>query len=84
MTHFASPEFWEAYSQLPRHIQALADRNFQQLKADPSHRSLQFKLAGRHWSVRVGLHYRALAQRDGDDFVWFWIGSHAEYDRLIR
>lgn len=84
MKHFASPEFWQAYETLPEAIRHLADRNFDRLKSDPQHPSLRFKQAGRFWSVRVGLHYRALAVRDGDDLVWFWIGSHAEYDRLLR
>jgi len=35
------------------------------------------------WSVRVGLHYRALATEVDADLVWFWIGSHAEYDKLL-
>lgn len=48
------------------------------------HPSLHFKPAGRYWSVRVGIHFRALAIRDGDDFIWFWIGTHAEYYRLLR
>jgi hypothetical protein len=34
--------------------------------------------------VRIGLAYRALGVRDGDDVVWFWIGSHADYDQLLR
>jgi hypothetical protein len=29
------------------------------------------------------LHYRALAVADGSDLVWFWIGTHAEYDRIL-
>jgi hypothetical protein len=82
--HFAAPEFWQAYDQLPAAIQSLADRNFDRLKQDASHPSLHFKSAGRFWSARIGLHYRALAVRDGDNFVWFWIGSHAEYDRLLK
>ncbi len=35
------------------------------------------------YSVRIGLDYRALGVREGDDIVWFWIGSHADYDRLV-
>jgi len=35
------------------------------------------------WSVRIGLHYRALAIEDDEDLLWIWIGSHAEYDRLL-
>ena len=36
------------------------------------------------WSVRVGLHYRALGVSAPDGIVWFWLGSHTEYERLIR
>jgi hypothetical protein len=36
------------------------------------------------YSARVGLGYRALAVLDGDLAVWFWIGTHADYDRLLR
>ena len=68
---------------LPRNVQCLADTNFQLLKADPSHPSLHFKKVGRFRSARVGLHYRALAVEAGNDLVWFWIGHHAEYDRLV-
>jgi hypothetical protein len=39
---------------------------------------------GKLWSARVGLHYRALATEADGDLVWFWIGSHAEYDRLTK
>lgn len=61
----------------------MADENYALLKADPRHPSLHFKQAGRFRSVTVGLHYRALSIEAGDDLVWFWIGHHAEYDRLI-
>jgi hypothetical protein len=44
---------------------------------------LRFKKVGRMWSARVGIHYRAAAVEDGPDIVWFWIGHHSEYDRLI-
>jgi hypothetical protein len=36
------------------------------------------------YAVRIGLAYRALAVRDGEDLIWFWIGSHADYDQLLR
>jgi hypothetical protein len=42
------------------------------------------KKVGQFWSVRIGLHYRALAVEDDGDLPWFWIGSHAEYDQLLR
>jgi hypothetical protein len=27
--------------------------------------------------------YRALGVKEGDEIIWFWIGSHADYDRLL-
>jgi len=54
------------------------------LKLDPGHPSLHFKRVGRFRSARVGLHYRALAVEVADRLVWFWIGTHADYDRLIK
>ena len=61
----------------------MADVNYALLKSNERHPGLQLKKAGRFWSVRVGLHYRALGIEDGEDVVWFWIGHHAEYDRLL-
>lgn len=83
MTHHASPRFWRCYRGVPKEIRELADRNYGLLKADPTHRSLHLKKIGAVWSVRVGLHYRALATEAESDLVWFWIGSHAEYDTLV-
>ena len=84
MRHFASPAFWEAYRKLPEPVRVLADRNYALLKENPKHPSLHFKKVGRFWSVRVGAHYRALAVEIEDGVLWFWIGSHADYDALIR
>jgi hypothetical protein len=83
MRHFASSAFWEAYQNLPEHIRELADKNYALLKENPQHPSLHLKKIGRFWSVRVGLRYRALAVEVDDNLLWFWIGSHADYDRLI-
>ena len=83
MRHRATPKFWKFYEQLPREVRALADANFVVLKGDFRHPSLHFKKVGRMWSARVGIHYRAAAVEDGSDIVWFWIGHHSEYDRLI-
>ena len=84
MIHYASSSFWSAYESLPVYIQRLADRNYTILKTNPKHPSLHFKKAGRYWSVRVGIHHRALAIEVDDNLLWFWIGSHADYDKLIR
>jgi hypothetical protein len=84
MRHFASAAFWDAYRKLPEPVRAIADKNYGLLKADPRHPSLQLKKVGRYWSVRVGRRYRAFAVESGDDLVWFWIGSHADYDAFLR
>ena len=84
MTHHASPRFWQAYDALPESVRLLADKCFELLKADPQHPSLHFKRIGRYRSVRIGLHYRALGVDVPDGVLWFWIGTHAEYDDLVR
>ena len=61
-----------------------ADSSFAKLRADPFHPSLHFKRVGRYWSARVDLDYRAVAIRDQDDVIWFWIGTHTEYERLFE
>jgi len=83
VSHRTNPRFWRCYNGLPKDIRDLADRNYALLKTDPAHGSLHFKKIAALWSVRVGLHYRALATEAGTDLVWFWIGSHAEYDRIV-
>ena len=82
--HRADSRFWRLFEDLPESVQLTARRNFDFLKANPRHPSLHFRNVGRYWSARVGASYRAVAVLDGDDFVWFWIGSHAEYDRVVR
>jgi len=81
--HLASPEFWACYHALPKSVQQLADKNFALLKRDTQHPSLHFKKIDRFRSVRVGLAYRALGLEVPDGILWFWIGSHADYDRLV-
>jgi hypothetical protein len=81
--HFASPRFWQRYNQLPEAVRRVADKNYALLKQNPQHPSLHFKQIGRFWSVRVGIQYRALAVEGPEGLVWFWIGSHDDYDQLI-
>ena len=83
MNHFAPPEFWLHYHALPRAIRKLADKNFEFLKENPRHPSLRFKKVGRFWSARVGREHRVLAVEIPDGLIWFWIGAHDEYKRII-
>lgn len=87
MKHLALPRFWWHYRQLPKEVQELADKNFDLLRTDPRHPSLHLKKVGRIkqlWAVRVGAHYRALGSDKRDGIVWFWIGTHEEYNNLLR
>lgn len=87
MRHRTTAGFWKRFDAQPERVQTLARKNFRLLEADPSHPSLHFKTLAGHdpplWSVRVGRSYRALAVEEDDRLFWFWIGSHAEYDRIV-
>jgi hypothetical protein len=63
--------------------QGLADKSFTLLKNNPQHPSLHFKKVGRFWSARIGLFYRTLGVDVPDGVLWFWIGTHSDYDRLL-
>ncbi len=81
--HRATARFWQCYRDAPEDIQRLADKCIALLRQDPHHPSLRLKKVGRFWSVRIGLHHRALAVEDGSDLIWFWIGSHGDYEKLL-
>lgn len=83
MRHRATAKFWRFYAQLPESVRRIADSNYELLKGDPQHPSLHFKRIGRLCSVRIGIHYRAVGVEDDSGFVWFWIGHHSEYDRIL-
>jgi hypothetical protein len=80
-------DFWERYRGLPSHIRGAAREAFQKFLENPAHPSLRLerlRFDGRAWSVRVTRNYRAVARRyDNDDWLWFWIGSHEEFDRYF-
>lgn len=83
MTHHTSSSFWACYESLSRDLQDQADKNFALLKTNPRHPSLHFKRIGKYWSVRASLEYRALGIDCNDGILWFWLGTHSAYDRLI-
>ena len=83
MRHLASARFWALYGSLPAQVQATADKNYALLKSDPRHPSLHFKKVGPLWSARVGDQYRVLGRDVEDGVLWFWIGTHADYDKLV-
>jgi hypothetical protein len=81
-----SKRFHALFAELPESVQRQANEAYRLFRANPSHPSLSFKQVspnGPVYSVRVGLHYRALAIRQPDCLLWFWIGSHADYDKML-
>jgi len=82
--HHASRRFWKAYAELPQDAREAANKSFKLLKTNPMHPSLRLKQVGRFYSVRIGSGYRALGLKTGEGLLWFWVGSHDDYERLLR
>ncbi len=86
MKSHLTQDFMACFGKLPDRIKRLARKNYRLWETNPNHPSLHFGRVGRKYpaySVRVGIGWRVLGVREGDTMVWFWIGSHAEYDRLL-
>jgi hypothetical protein len=83
----ATSRFWKCFDSLPLEIQDLAEKNYGLWQIDPKHSSLHYKRLqgeGNRFSIRVGIRYRAIGWELPDGGVeWVWIGTHAEYERLI-
>ena len=85
MTSRTGKRFRRLFRRLPEHVRRQAIAAYALWRADPFHPSLNFKrLRGSRtlWSVRVGLHHRAVGRRTGDRVTWFWIGPHDGYDTV--
>lgn len=86
MTSQATSRFWAAYYELPIEIRELARKAYVLFRDNPAHPSLNFKKVHNDepiYSARVARTYRALGLLENGEITWFWIGSHAEYDRLL-
>ena len=83
-----SDEFVKHFVKLPERIQKTARKNYKLWKNNPTHPSLEFKKLNTQqpvYSVRAGIGWRAVGvMKDSDTIVWFWIGSHSNYDKLLK
>lgn len=87
MISHATDRFWESFSLLPERVQKQAEKAYEQWKADPFHQGLHFKCIHKTksvYSVRIGIGYRALGRRHGEEMIWFWIGPHEAYNQIIK
>jgi mRNA-degrading endonuclease RelE of RelBE toxin-antitoxin system len=86
VTSHISREFRRAFAELPKDIQTLAREAYRVFEANPAHPSLKFKKLPPFediWSARINANYRVLAKRRDDIVLWFFIGSHAHYDKVV-
>ena len=84
MTSHGTPGFWQLYRRLPREVREEARAAYRKLREDPAQPSLhleRLRSDPRAWSVRVTIDYHAVARREGDQWLWVWIGDHQDFDR---
>ena len=82
-----SPAFRKRFRHLPTTVQRQDRAAYQLWGRNPYHPSLQFKRVHPTdpiYSVRVGRTWRAVGLQREDQILWFWIGSHADYDDLLQ
>lgn len=87
MLSVTTEKFRICYSKLPKFIQFLAQKNYKIWLKDNSHPSIKFKQVHNTmpvYSARVGLTYRAVGIKNDNTMIWFWIGSHSDYNKLLQ
>ena len=81
-------EFIKCFNKLPERIKNTARKNYSLWKQSPKHPSLEFKKIYSNkeiYSIRVAIGWRALgSKKDNDTIVWFWIGSHSQYNSILQ
>ncbi|YAF95187.1 MAG: type II toxin-antitoxin system RelE/ParE family toxin [Nodularia sp. CChRGM 3473] len=86
MKSYTTAQFRKAFADLPEQVQEQTRKAYRQFKSDPNYPSLHFKKIHPTlpiYSARISKSYRAIGQIDEDTIIWFWVGSHAEYDQLL-
>ncbi|MBH8556372.1 hypothetical protein I8751_29410 [Nostocaceae cyanobacterium CENA357] len=79
-------QFRQTFGSLPENVREQTCEAYRQFKQDSNHPSLRFKKVHPElpiYSARVSKSYRAVGQLEGDTVIWFWVGSHTEYNRLL-
>jgi hypothetical protein len=70
----------------PEAVQAKAKAAYRRWAENPADPSLRFKKVHATlpiYSVRIDLDWRAVGVMKDGTMVWFWIGSHSAYERLL-
>lgn len=86
MKSHITANFRKTFRALPPSVRQQARDAYKLFRDNPNHPSLRFKRVHPDppvYSVRINVDYRALGVREKDAVIWFWIGSHADYDKLL-
>ena len=86
MKSHTTERFRKAFERLPEQVRRQAREAYKLFAQNPYHPSLHFKQVHPTrsiYSVRISIEYRALGVQEEGEIIWFWIGSHAGYDKLI-
>ncbi|RMF77408.1 MAG: hypothetical protein D6737_17765 [Chloroflexi bacterium] len=78
--------FRRRFKTLPPQVQQQAREAYKRFINDPYHPGLRFKSVHGTlpiYSVRISRDYRAVGVREDETIVWFWIGTHADYGKLL-
>ena len=87
MRSFTTRGFWKCFDTLPQNVQELAIKSYRIWRENPVHPSLRFRSVHPTlpiYSVRISGGFRAVGVKHNDAIVWYWIGTHSEYERIIR
>jgi mRNA-degrading endonuclease RelE of RelBE toxin-antitoxin system len=83
---YITSQFRQTFGKLPENVREQTREAYRQFKQNPNHPSLRFKKVHPElpiYSARVSRSYRAVGQLEGDKIIWFWLGTHTEYDKLL-
>ncbi len=86
MISHTTDRFRKAFAELPKEVQHQAKDAYKQFKQNPFYPSLRFKRMHSTkpiYSVRISVEYRAVGIQDENEIIWFWIGSHDDYAKLL-
>jgi hypothetical protein len=81
---YCTDEFWDFYKKLGKPVRKIAARNYWDWKTGKNPHGFNKHKHRNRYAIEVGDHHRALATKDGRDFIWYWIGTHEEYNRLTK
>lgn len=87
MISHLSERFVVCFRKLPIRIKNQARKNYKLWEKDNNHPGLDFKLVGNRkpiYSARISIGWRALGIKNGNEIIWFWVGSHTDYERLLK